>query len=457
MELRNLSALGNYSVVSNAAMSAAPKYKSKFNCQWVYYDGIRHLLSGGEPWGDAIATWGHSHLPRLSSCSLEYLGAGVWRFVTNSEDAVVLDFGGNYLLTKTNDVKSAVVYSDELPPAISSVVTKSYVEDLGIESGIQSEEDPVWSTDKPNYATKSEVGEMRGDIEEMRAENAIVYRLYQGSNVVAEVTNCNSAVHAPTLRLMQLNESNEYVTVWAETNGLTRTLNEAKEYADGATNELKNVYAPRAWSRTTSGLGADAPSNTTWISTEKLVIASGQEYVEIESSGVWVLCTNGQVDFSAKTNSFFTISDNSGNPVFSVERAGAAPIPVYCGEIRVHNSGDSKIVTVPVPVFDVTENKNDPPYLNVATDLQGTWYSETNGIPSSIVTSCTWSGQNGAWTNTVVVPATHQHVFFTYHKWQPGGTIIRNNATTDLSFGIYVNGVKFVPSVSGNNLIWTKQ
>ena len=470
VELRNLSALGNYSVVSNAAMSAAPKYKSKFNCQWVYYDGIRHLLSGGEPWGDAIATWGHSHLPRLSSCSLEYLGAGVWRFwtgsatpdpdykvVTNSEDAVVLDFGGNYLLTKTNDVKSAVVYSDELPPAISSVVTKSYVEDLGIESGIQSEEDPVWSTDKPNYATTSEVGEMRGDIEEMRAENAIVYRLYQGSNVVAEVTNCNSAVHAPTLRLMQLNESNEYVTVWAETNGLTRTLNEAKEYADGATNELKNVYAPRAWSRTTSGLGADAPSNTTWISTEKLVIASGQEYVEIESSGVWVLCTNGQVDFSAKTNSFFTISDNSGNPVFSVERAGAAPIPVYCGEIRVHNSGDSKIVTVPVPVFDVTENKNDPPYLNVATDLQGTWYSETNGIPSSIVTSCTWSGQNGAWTNTVVVPATHQHVFFTYHKWQPGGTIIRNNATTDLSFGIYVNGVKFVPSVSGNNLIWTKQ
>ena len=307
------------------------------------------------------------------------------------------------------------------------------------------------------YATKSALQSVSNIVEDVRTESALVYRLYSGSNVVAEVTNYNSAVHAPTLRLMQLNESNEYVTVWAETNGLTRTLNEAKEYADGATNELKNVYAPRAWSRTTSGLGADAPSNTTWISTEKLVIASGQEYVEIESSGVWVLCTNGQVDFSAKTNSFFTISDNSGNPVFSVERAGAAPIPVYCGEIRVHNSGDSKIVTVPVPVFDVTENKNDPPYLNVATDLQGTWYSETNGIPSSIVTSCTWSGQNGAWTNTVVVPATHQHVFFTYHKWQPGGTIIRNNATTDLSFGIYVNGVKFVPSVSGNNLIWTKQ
>ena len=430
------------------------------------------------PWADAMFTnrWGDSvisgdyivygndywHDEEQWGIETRYKRGGIAVYGDHTDFEIhypVLDFGAVETFATTRDVARAADDATNhtnaaIPPAISNVVTKSYVEDLGITS---EETDPVWSTDKPNYATKSEVGEMRGDIEEMRAENAIVYRLYQGSNVVAEVTNYNSAVHAPTLRLMQLNESNEYVTVWAETNGLTRTLNEAKKYADGATNELKNVYAPRAWSRTTSGLGADAPSNTTWISTEKLVIASGQEYVEIESSGVWVLCANGQVDFSAKTNSFFTISDNSGNPVFSVERAGAAPIPVYCGEIRVHNSGDSKIVTVPVPVFDVTENKNEPPYLNVATDLQGTWYSETNGIPSSIVTSCTWSGQNGAWTNTVVVPATHQHVFFTYHKWQPGGTIIRNNATTDLSFGIYVNGVKFVPSVSGNNLIWTKQ
>lgn len=160
---------GNYGVVSNAAVNAAPKYKSKFNCQWVYYDGIRHLLSGGEPWEDAIAMWGHSHLPRLSNCALEYLGAGVWRFhtgsatpepdykvVTNSEDAVVLDFGGNYLLTKTNEVQSAVVYSDELHPAISNVVTKAYVESLGIAS---EESDPVWSEEKSKYAKHEDVPE----------------------------------------------------------------------------------------------------------------------------------------------------------------------------------------------------------------------------------------------------------------------------------------------------------
>ena len=226
VELRNLSALGNYSVVSNAAMSAAPKYKSKFNCQWVYYDSIRHLLSGGEPWGDAIATWGHSHLPRLSSCSLEYLGAGVWRFrtgsatpypdykvVTNSEDAVVLDFGGNYLLTKTNDVQSAVVYSDELPPAISNVVTKSYVEDLGIESGIQAEEDPVWSADKPNYATKTAL-ESAADLARARhdyrwaAKQGVLYRIdfdADGYQYLTPVTNVNA-----------LAEGNEHILIHLE-------------------------------------------------------------------------------------------------------------------------------------------------------------------------------------------------------------------------------------------------
>ncbi len=42
----------------------------------------------------------------------------------------------------------------------------------------------------------------------LQVESALVYRLYSGSNVVAEVTNYNSQVPAPSLRLMQLNESN---------------------------------------------------------------------------------------------------------------------------------------------------------------------------------------------------------------------------------------------------------
>ena len=91
----------------------------------------------------------------------------------------------------------------------------------------------------------TDLSQIEQEISDLRTESALVYRLYSGSNVVAEVTNYNSRVHAPSLRLMQLNESNEYVTIWAEANGLARTLAKANEYTDGA---ITNRAAPRAWS-----------------------------------------------------------------------------------------------------------------------------------------------------------------------------------------------------------------
>ncbi len=64
----------------------------------------------------------------------------------------------------------------------------------------------------------------------------------------------------------------------------------------------------------------------------------------------------------------------------------------------------------------------------------------------------------GAWVLTIDFNDTRpSSLFFKFSFLQEGGVVIRNNAQTDLSAGIYVNGVKFVPSVSGNNLIWTKQ
>ena len=378
----------------------------------------------------------------------------------------IWDFPGGLAVGKANDGFRSFFYPVSSGLDVNARDQAETIYHFGFD-GVQTDDDVLRRRDLPappdlsGYATQAELQSVSDSVEDVRAESALVYRLYQGSNVVAEVTNFNSAAHAPELRIMQLNESNEYVTVWAETNGLARTLKAANDHADAATNAVRAqceaAYAPRAWGRTTSGLGSDAPSNTTWISTGKLVIASGQEFVNVESSGLWVLCANGQFDLSSGTDAFFSISDQSGNKVFSVERTGDAPLPVYCSDITVRNEGGSKVITVPVPVVDATEKRNEPPYLNIATNLDGTWYSETNGIPSSIASSCEWTGQNGAWTNTVVVPASYGRMFLTYHKWQPGGTVIRNNAATDVSAGIWVNGTKFVPTVSGNNLIWTKQ
>ncbi len=281
----------------------------------------------------------------------------------------------------------------------------------------------------------------------LQVESALVYRLYSGSNVVAEVTNYNSQVHAPALRLMQLNESNEYVTVWTETNGLARTLRDATNYAASA---IADYAAPRAWSRTTSGLGAEAPANTTWISTPTTVIAGGLEYAKfVDTYGeVWVLTSNGMAaEFNPETNAYFRITADDGTPVFSIEKSDAQVVGAYAEGITV----SANSVTMPVPVVSA-----EAPTMYWRTQLEsGDWSDQTTPPTGATVT---WSGSAGSWVCTVTFSgARPQSMFFKFSFIQEGGVVIRNNATTDLSSGIYVNGTKFVPTVSGNNLIWTKQ
>ena len=291
---------------------------------------------------------------------------------------------------------------------------------------------------------------IQSDIADLRTESALVYRLYSGSNVVAEVTNYNSQVHAPELRLMQLNESNEYVTVWTETNGLARTLKRANEYTDDATGAVARAAAPRAWSRTTSGLGAEAPSNTTWISTPTTVIAGGFEYAKfVDTYGeVWVLTSNGMAaEFNPDTNAYFRITADDGTPVFSIEKSDAQLVGANSAGITV---GESSI-TIPVPVVSTTS----PTMYWRQTLSSGDWADESSPPTGATVT---WSGTAGSWVCTISFSGTRPpSMFFKFNFLQEGGVVIRNNATTDLSTGIWVNGVKFVPSVSGNNLIWTKQ
>ena len=246
---------------------------------------------------------------------------------------------------------------------------------------------------------------------------------------------------------MQLNESNEYVTVWTETNGLARTLRDATNYADRA---IADYAAPRAWSRTTSGLGADAPPNTTWVSTPRTVIAGGLEYAKVVDTygEVWVLSSNGMAaEFNPDTNAYFRITADDGTPVFSIEKSDAQLVGANAAGITV---GESTI-TIPVPVVSSTA-----PTMYWRSSLSsGDWADELSPPTGATVT---WSGAAGTWVCTVSFTGTRpSSMFFKFNFLQEGGVVIRNNATTDLSSGIYVNGTKFVPTVSGNNLIWTKQ
>ena len=142
-----------------------------------------------------------------------------------------------------------------------------------------------------------------------------------------------------------------------------------------------------------------------------------------------------------------SITADDGTPVFSIEKSDAQLVGANSAGITV---GESSI-TIPVPVVSTTS----PTMYWRQTLSSGDWADESSPPTGATVT---WSGTAGSWVCTISFSGTRPpSMFFKFNFLKEGGVVIRNNATTDLSTGIWVNGVKFVPSVSGNNLIWTKQ
>lgn len=276
-----------------------------------------------------------------------------------------------------------------------------------------------------------------------RADEQLLAQLVMGSNVVFEVTNYNSRVRAPAARILQLSESNEYFQVWAETNGLARTLASAMDYADG----IGASRAPRAWSRTTSGLGAEAPSNTTWISTPTTVLAGGYEYAKVVHAGgeAWVLCSAG-VGAGADTNGFFRLETSDGEPLVSIERTESVLVGVDAAGI----SAVGNTVTIPVPVVS-----QDPPVCYATRELASptTWSDLIESSPDWI-DSAACTGSSGSWVWTIQTDSPQ--AFFQFRYLQPGETVVRNHGWTDLSGGIIVDGVRYVPTASGDTLTFTR-
>ena len=311
--------------------------------------------------------------------------------------------------------------------------------------------DAIPEVDLSRLATKSEFAAVSN-------ESALVTRLYTSSNVLLEVTNFNSAVHSPKLRLLQLDESNTYHTVWSETNNLARTLAAATGYTvvavSNAERRAASAYAPRAWSGVTSGLGVEAPKNTTWISTPTTVIAGGLEYAKVVHSGgaIWVLSGNGMMQFDPTTNAYLRISADDGTEIFSIEKTDAVTVGAHAAGITVVRSVSDGVTIINIPVNVVSDKHPTMHYRQSLNDAAG-WISEEDfhGTLGNIY----WSGQSGAWHCEIKmgVDAADRGFFkFTYE--QPGSTLIKNGAPMDVSGGIMcTDGVHKVRPVYNNGSI----
>ena len=296
---------------------------------------------------------------------------------------------------------------------------------------------------KPTY-TASEVG---------AATAEDVYRIVAGTNVILVVTNYNSAVHAPAMKLQHLDpESGQYVTYWDEQRRHGMTLTNAMDYTDAATaaelSRADAAYAPRAWSGTTSALGAEAPAGVTWISTPETVIAGGYEYEKVitTAGAVWVLTSNG-LTTGATTNSFFRVAASDGTELFSIEKTDSYLVGVNATGIT--KSGNT--VTIPVNVVAGTH-----PYIRATTNLvNAVWVKEDENGFSCPWATVSWSGTTGAYVATVT--CSQPQAFFYFEFMQQGTAKIKNSAKTEMTGGIIFNGTTYMPTVNGNKLEFVAQ
>lgn len=290
--------------------------------------------------------------------------------------------------------------------------------------------------DANNFATKSALAAVSNQAQ-------VVYRLFSSSNVVLEVTNYNSIANSPKLRLLQLTESNTYEVVWMETNNIEKALLTATNFAATASatarSEAIAASAPRAWSSVTSGMGAEAPSNTTWLSTPVTVIAGGYEYEKhVTSNGaIWLLSSKGSTwDFSPSTNntSYLNIAASDGTPIFKIEKTDSYLLPVHADAVSV----DGSALVVDFDLVSATQ-----PFARVCTDLSAhDWAKEEDGIPAALSTVM-WTPTGSGWRCRISNNAGSSSLFGYFEYLQEGGVKIVNGGVTDISGGIMVNGVKY--------------
>lgn len=358
----------------------------------------------------------------------------------------------------------------DIPPSVSNVVTKAYVESLGIESGLQSESDPhVGLTNGTIYVHGNEITPLTEHQSlseyaklytvsalanfatnvDVKASTAISY--LQGDDAKVVITNYDSSVSMPSMSFQQrIDEggSNWWKVVWNELTRwewLTGTYLPANYYGKSQIDVLLDEKADRAWGYYDSHGGNYAPDGYTWISSPKIAIAAGLAYQRTVTSGgaIWVLESNGLVTETGGnlTNGFFRVSDDEGNSLLEIVKGNKRTIGANAEQPAVSN-----IMGVTHMYIRYSVVSESHPTLNICTALElGDWHDETS---ADCAANVSWTGSSGAYVAEVWGKTALTRMFVKAEYEVGGETYIKNSAPISADGGIYctdgIHKVRFV-------------
>ncbi len=395
----------------------------------------------------------------------------------------------SWTVSRTNNVSTSVAYLDDvptnlsqlendvpyatrgdvssaIPPAISNVVTKSYVENLGITS---EESDPVWSADKPNYATKTELGRVSETANAAALDASSALRIVLGERVWFAVTNFMRTAEGviPSLQLWEVRDSVTNL-VYDSREEITNTVKAlTRELHTELTNRIHDVektIPSKAWGNYQSdGTDNPEPGKVAIVNQPTVILTGGgtfNKYVEIGDSSIWVLTSSGPVSFGGggTNGNYFAVLDDEGNAHFKVSKTDSFDVEAIFTD-NPRTSGDALLLYI-CSTNRQGEAYIGPPTLSACTNLQeAVWHDETDGEIDALGTSVAWARNDTihAWVCTVTQDRWATAMFFRAKMKQEGGTAIINTAPVRFDGGIQLGNGKYrlVPYTTGGKTYLT--
>lgn len=377
------------------------------------------------------------------------------------DDVVEIDGWGTFRAVYVTNLVGRVAMTSDIPHAVSNVVTKSYVEGLGIESGIQEETDPVWSSEKSNYATKTELGTVEGKADAAALDASSALRIVLGESVWFAVTNYmrTAEVVIPSLQL------------WEVLDGATNLVYDSREEITNTVRalttelrtELESRIPSKAWGNYQSdGTDNPQPGEVAIINPPTIILTGGgtfNKYIEVGDSSVWVLQSSGPVSFGGNTNgNFFAVHDDEGNTHFKVAKTDSYDLPMFISDILPRQSQNH------ILIYTATTNRQGnavaQPVLFAANDLKNsTWHEEVEGEIDALGITVSWAKDETipAWVATITPDVWYEKMFFRAKVTQEGGVAVINTAPVRFDGGVQIgNGTyRLVPYTTGGKTYLT--
>lgn len=427
---------------------------------------------------DATATSGRTYADVKSASAVA--SAGV--LVTNALDAAKA-YTDNSLADFSEIITN--VASDVAGVTVTQKVTKAYVEGLGIEVGINSNEVAKIATnvahsitmDCPTDVTRNahtatfvnthngktndlfvleRVNTVSNKAGLMTVEDKVAldnvlgvvenWEAYLGgSNVVFSITNYISGTYSPDhgkMRILELRDG-EYGEIYdSRKEALVHVTNETQRLFGEVMGEIAatniafdaklDAKADRAWGKYTSG-GSEAESNTVYITAPTTVFGGGCEFerVNVNEGAIWVLTDKGAPVYTAGSEGTFKFQDLGGTNCFGFAKADSYMLGCDTDGIRV-NSG---IVFLTYNIIGAI-----PIIMYRASLTEGEWIqlNDSSGQPiAGAPVLVQWNedppeGTQEAYISTGARPSG----FFTAQIEQVGGSKFFTNMEADFQGGL---------------------